>query len=153
MVRFKNRYLVVEYERVKSIEQSGVDLEPLNSKDIDIAESVKEKVSELHGDFGRAAISVGFKVIYANKWSRLVIMRVRHGPHKFVSSSIPFITEIRKEAVVGKLLYTGATIRHCNIFMVNLQTNQLKLAKQKLKGKQGQELEEKMMEIRQIAPF
>ena len=54
---------MVEFERAHHINQAKhyFDIEPLDSKDIDIAEAVKNKVQELHGDFGRAAISVGFK--------------------------------------------------------------------------------------------
>ena len=63
MVRFKKRYFVVEFERAAHISQSKnkFDIEPLDSKDIDIAEAVKNKVEELHGDFGRASVTVGFK--------------------------------------------------------------------------------------------
>ena len=61
MVRFKKRYFVVEYERTKNILKAGLDFEELNSKDIDVANAIKEKILELHGDFGRAATSVGFK--------------------------------------------------------------------------------------------
>merc|ERR1712059_222293 len=152
MVRFKKRYFVMEYERAKNVEKSKdlFDLEPLNSKDIDIAEAVKNKVTELHGDFGRAAITVGFKVIYANRWTRLVIMRVRHGPHKLVASALPFVTEIRKEVVVGRLLYTGATIRHCHLYMVKRQKHQLELANQVLRGANQEQMEQRIMDIRQI---
>ena len=61
MVRFKKRYFVVEYERTKSLLKGGLDLEELHSKDIDVANAIKEKILQLHGDFGRAATSVGFK--------------------------------------------------------------------------------------------
>ena len=61
MVRYKKRYFVVEYERTKNILKAGLDFEELNSKDIDVANAIKEKILELHGDFGRAATSVGFK--------------------------------------------------------------------------------------------
>jgi len=155
MVRFKKRYFVVEFERAHHISQSKdyFDIEPLDSKDIDIAEAVKNKVQELHGDFGRAAISVGFKVIYANQTTRLVIIRCRHGPHRLVASALPFVTKIRKENVVGRLLYTGATIKHCHMYMVKRQTRHLELANKWLKNKVDQDkLAEKIMEIRQIDP-
>jgi hypothetical protein len=65
MVRYKKRYFVVEFERAGWVArgQPGLDLKPLDSRDVDIAEAVKEKVTELHGDFGRASMTVGFKVI------------------------------------------------------------------------------------------
>ncbi len=63
MVRYKKRYFVIEFDRASHVSQgrAELDLEPLNSKDIDIANAVKDKVQELHGDFGRAATTVGFK--------------------------------------------------------------------------------------------
>ena len=65
MVRYKKRYFVVEYERTKNILKDqysiSLDFEQLNSKDIDVANAIKEKILELHGDFGRAATSIGFK--------------------------------------------------------------------------------------------
>eukprot|EP00092_Neocalanus_flemingeri_P018139 GFUD01019631.1.p1 GENE.GFUD01019631.1~~GFUD01019631.1.p1 ORF type:complete len:158 (-),score=52.11 GFUD01019631.1:108-581(-) len=156
MVRFKKRYFVVEFERAQHVNQSKehFDLEPLNSKDIDIANAVKDKVQELHGDFGRASISVGFKVIYANTTTRLVIIRTRHGPHRLVASALPFVTKIRAEGVVGQLLYTGATIKHCQLFMVRRQTRQLEMAKKWLANKKmdQEKLKENIMDIRQIDP-
>ena len=63
MVRYKKRYFVIEFDRTSHVSQDWqkLDLEPLNSKDIDVANAVKEKILELHGDFGRAATTVGFK--------------------------------------------------------------------------------------------
>jgi len=111
MVRFKKRYFVVEFERAQHINQSNqyFDMEPLNSKDIDIANAVKDKVQELHGDFGRSSISVGFKVIYANFPTRLVIIRSRHGPHRLVASALPFVTKIRSEVCFAALSYVLLT--------------------------------------------
>ena len=77
MVRFKKRYFVLEYERASHINQSNdsFDLEPLNSRDIDIANAVKDRVEELHGDFGRASMTVGFKYDFLPLYlfSRLIV--------------------------------------------------------------------------------
>ena len=55
---------------------------------------------------------------------------------------------------MGQLLYTGATIKHCQLFMVRRQTRQLEMAKNWMaKKKVNQEqLKENIMEIRQIDP-
>lgn len=152
MVRFKKRYFVVEYERANSISSNNLDLSQLDSTDHDLANAIKSKVQELHGDFGRAAISIGFKVIYANPSTRLVIIRCRHGPHNFVASALPFITKIRKEAVIGRLLYTGATIRHCHKFMVRRQTRILEKYKARLQGSKTEEISASIMNINDIDP-
>jgi len=153
MVRYKKRYFVVEFERAERVARAkpGLDLEPLNSRDVDIAEAVKDKVKEVHGDWGRARVTVGFKVIYANRCTRLAILRVRHGPHTILASVLPLLTHIRKEAVVGRLLYTGATVRHCHMFMVKRQTAQLEAARAELGPREG--LEQRVMEIHQIDAF
>jgi len=58
------------------------------------------------------------------------------------------------QSVVGQLLYTGATIKHCQMFMVRRQTRQLEMAKKWLTKKKmdTQQLAESIMEIRQIDP-
>ena len=92
MVRFKKRYFVVEFERLKNLSCEGeaeLDLEPLNSKDVDIANAVKDKVQELFGDHGRASVTVGLKVIYANPATRLVVVRARHGPPRLLAAALP----------------------------------------------------------------
>ena len=69
----------------------------------------------MHGDFGRARITVGFKVnlisqssagdivstlffplqvIYANKATRLVILRCRHSAQELLASCIPLIDKV-----------------------------------------------------------
>ena len=63
MESYTKRYFVIEYSRASNVSRgmAELDLQPLNSRDIDIANAVKDKVQELHGDFGRAATTVGFK--------------------------------------------------------------------------------------------
>jgi len=56
---------------------------------------------------------------------------------------------------VGRLLYTGATIKHCHIYMVKRQTRQLELANKWLRNNKvdQEKMAEKIMELRQIDPF
>ena len=154
MVRYKKRYFVIEYDRASHVskDKCDLDLEPLNSKDIDVANAIKHKILELHGDFGRAATTVGLKVIYANMNTRLVIVRCRHGPHTLVASSLPFVTKIRNDSVAGKLLYTGATIRHCHKFMLKRQKLLLEKAKVIIKKKKEETLAE-IMTLNNIDPL
>ena len=154
MVRYKKRYFVIEYDRASHVskDKCELDLEPLNSKDIDVANAIKHKILELHGDFGRAATTVGLKVIYANMNTRLVIVRCRHGPHTLVASSLPFVTKIKNDSVVGKLLYTGATIRHCHKFMLKRQQVLLEKAKVMI-TKNKEEILAEIMTINNIDPL
>ncbi|KAF7285613.1 POP5 ribonuclease P/MRP subunit [Rhynchophorus ferrugineus] len=116
MVRHKNRYIVVQigllYTKENTLMKIPHEL---------IALSIKEKVQQLHGDFGEAAIRAGFTAKYCNEYTRIAIIRVRHGPHRLVTSSIPFIRKLNKIKVSMSILYIGATIRKCFSFIKQYQ--------------------------------
>ena len=62
--------------------------------------------------------------------------------------------QIRNEAVIGKLLYTGATIRHCHIFMLKRQKLLLESVRKQLnKTELSEEQTNEILTIRQIDPF
>nr|XP_023019019.1 ribonuclease P/MRP protein subunit POP5 [Leptinotarsa decemlineata] len=115
MVRHKNRYLVLE------INEIGKTDTPLKIKEVSLFESIQNEVKKLHGDFGVAAIRTGFLSKYINEHSRTAVIRCRHGPHKFVSSSIPFVKQIFNKNVVISILYIGASIKQCFSFLKNYQ--------------------------------
>ena len=128
MVRFKKRYFVVQFDREKDLydplckkqsfkPRALQDSRPLDIKDHDLALAVKDIVEHIHGDFGRAAITTGLRAIYSNPETHLALIQCRHGPHRLVASSLPFLTSIGNEKLVPKLVYTGATIKNC--FKVN----------------------------------
>ena len=115
MVRFKKRYFVVQFDREQDLckPRALQDPRPLDIPDGLLAATVKDLVQQIHGDFGRAAITTGLRTIYCNPETHLAMIQCRHGPHRLVASSLPFLTVLKDEKVVPKLVYTGATIRHC----------------------------------------
>lgn len=86
---------------------------------------ITDKVQQLHGDFGVAAVRAGFSAKYCNEKTRIAIIRARHGPHKLVASSLPFIKAIENNPATVNSLYTGATIRQCLKFLVKYQESKL----------------------------
>ncbi|XP_044733303.1 ribonuclease P/MRP protein subunit POP5 [Chrysoperla carnea] len=120
MVRFKNRYVTVEITPVEKHSAKIFELKPNGLYNAIIA-----KVQQLHGDFGVAAIKAGFVAKYCNKLTRIALVKVRHGPHRFVTSSLPFITSIDTKAVTIRTLYTGATIKQCFKFIIGYQKTKL----------------------------
>ena len=126
MVRFKKRYFVVQFDREKDLYDSSKknnssqfkprayqDPRPLDIPDGQLALAVKDIVEQIHGDFGRASITTGLRTIYCNPETRLAMIQCRHGPHRLVGSSLPFLTKINDERVLPRLIYTGATIKNC----------------------------------------
>ena len=76
------------------------------------------------------ANKISYQVIYANKATRLIILRCRHSAQDLLASCIPLLDKVkgspeffehetspslhfkvRKDAIIARLLYTGATIR------------------------------------------
>ena len=134
MVRYKKRYFVIQLDRATDIEnrqsssRAHIDPSPLFIPNDVLAQSIKDVVQDLHGDFGRAAITTGLRTIYCNPQTRLILIQCRHGPHRFVASSLPFMTKIKDERIVPRLIYTGATILSCYKKMEAFQRQQLDLA-------------------------
>ena len=121
MVRIKKRYLCVYFERKSEIRRRGSkrslldDPAPLEElSDPVLYGEIRDLVQEFHGDFGvAAAVSSGMRILYVNPMTRICLIQVRHGAHRLVASVIPFLTKIRKEDVLPRLIYTGATVRNC----------------------------------------
>lgn len=116
MVRFKNRYITIEI-----ICPSLPENTPLTLKSGAFHESVMNKIQYLHGDYGVAAVRTGFIAKYCNENTRIAILRARHGPHKFVTSSLPFITRIGKLDVILHTIHVGATLKHSFKFIQRYQ--------------------------------
>ena len=186
MVRVKKRYFVLQLQSERDVEATARG-RPISScgslqslgRDGALGSAIKDLVTELHGDFGRAAVTVGLRSIYANTDTGLCLVQARHGPHRLVASALPFLTKINDEKVVPRVIYTGATVRNCYkvssvkhmlnsrqyyyypncIFQVmeRFQTEQLQLALKTLKKSSSAEdekarrvLKEKMMSLRQM---
>ncbi|XP_075969875.1 POP5 ribonuclease P/MRP subunit [Anticarsia gemmatalis] len=112
MVRFKNRYITVEINS-----PMVPDNRPLQLKSRIFHDTLLGKIQQLHGDFGVAAVVTGFLTKYCNENTRIAIIRARHGPHRFVTSSIPFVTKIGKLDVKLNTLHVGATLKHSFMFI------------------------------------
>ncbi len=132
MVRVKKRYLVLRLERREDVEKEfrkgprrrrcrafdggGAPLRLSQSEESDcaaVAEAARAAVQALHGDHGRAAVTVGLRAVYCNRRTGAAVLCCRHGPHRLLASALPFLTRIRDEDVVPTLVYTGATVRNC----------------------------------------
>ncbi|EFX78978.1 hypothetical protein DAPPUDRAFT_304992 [Daphnia pulex] len=111
MVRFKNRYLTAEIIPGDSTTQ------PLNVKKYDLLASVLDVTEQIHGEFGAAAIRNGLEIKYFNESTQIAIIRCRHGPHRLLASSLPFLSTVGKRKVQLQSVYTGATMLRCFKFL------------------------------------
>ncbi|KAL6255979.1 hypothetical protein P5V15_013215 [Pogonomyrmex californicus] len=137
MVRFKNRYIVFTITP-----HDNQDDKQATWKNIHVCNAIKQKVQQLYGDVGVAAINDGFDAKYCNAQTKIAIMRTRHGPHKFVLHAIPLINDVGFRRVKTKILYVGATLKHCFLFIRKHQERKL----EQLWSKLQTESERKKME-------
>ncbi|VEN50418.1 unnamed protein product [Callosobruchus maculatus] len=117
MVRVKNRYLVLQITQQDQKET----ISKLQFRANSLYEAIMSKLQQLHGDFGVGSCKGGFTAKYCNEYTGTAVVRARHGPHRLVASSIPFIRIIEGKVVIVNILYVGATIRQCFKFLKNYQ--------------------------------
>ncbi|XP_059482620.1 ribonuclease P/MRP protein subunit POP5 [Neocloeon triangulifer] len=120
MVRFKNRYLVLE-----AIPIDGKNKSKFHMKPQALYSAILEKIELLHGDFGVAAVRNGFLTKYCSEKTQVAYVRARHGPHKLVASAIPLVTKIEGAQVTLKTIYTGGSVMQCNKFLRDYHIKEL----------------------------
>ncbi|XP_043254732.1 ribonuclease P/MRP protein subunit POP5 [Colletes gigas] len=119
MVRFKNRYIAFE------ITLGDKSDKPFPLKITSLHNAIQQIVEKLYGDFGVAAIKAGFNAKYCNAHTRIALVKTRHGPHKFLLKSLPRLNDIAGRLVSVKILYVGATMKHCFLFIKKYQQKKL----------------------------
>ncbi|RLU14861.1 hypothetical protein DMN91_012748 [Ooceraea biroi] len=62
---------------------------------------------------------------YCNMHTRIAVIRVRHGPHKFLLRAIPSVNDVAGRLVKTNILYVGATIKQCFLFIMKYQEKKL----------------------------
>ncbi|XP_057372172.1 ribonuclease P/MRP protein subunit POP5-like [Daphnia carinata] len=140
MVRFKNRYFTTEITPL----DDGHTAQPLNLKTYDILKSVLAATEQIHGEFGAAAIKNGLEVKYSNESTQIAIIRCRHGPHRLLASSLPFLSSIGKRKVQLQSMYTGATLVKCYKFLKKFHQEKINEA---LKTCRTEQEKKKVLEI------
>ncbi|XP_025409959.1 ribonuclease P/MRP protein subunit POP5 [Sipha flava] len=143
MVRFKNRYMVVQ---LKNLEDSDLDFK---ISDRELQSTVLNMVKTLHGDFGVGAIRTCFKVRYCNPATKIIIFKTRHGPHIFLSSVLPFIIKLQEKQIQLSTIYTGASMFQCFKFIQIYQKNLVR----KLSSTINVTTREKLLNISDIFKF
>lgn len=54
---------------------------------------------------------------YCNEHTRIALIKIRHGPHMFLLNAIPKIIDLGGKHVTVKIIYVGATLKHCYLFI------------------------------------
>ncbi|XP_037093535.1 ribonuclease P/MRP protein subunit POP5-like [Pollicipes pollicipes] len=143
MVRLKNRYFVVEL--IPASEASPLRQE---IKEDAIYQAVLEAVSQIHGDYGVAAVKTRLIVKYCNAVTRVVLLRVSHDAHRQLASALPFVTSLGGQPVTPRTIYVGATIMHCFRFLKRHQESCLERMWQSLGPHQRDQMKRAIMTLK-----
>ncbi|XP_065209166.1 ribonuclease P/MRP protein subunit POP5 [Planococcus citri] len=121
MVRSKYRYITIKVILTKK----NRNICDGSFKNADLYKTVLSKVQKLHGDYGLAAVKTGFLCKYCNESTGVAILKMRHGPHRFVCTVIPLITELGKEPVQLQTIRITATLHQAFIHLKIHQEKEL----------------------------
>ncbi|CAJ0599244.1 unnamed protein product [Cylicocyclus nassatus] len=115
MVKFKSRYILLEMENF-----SGNKLSLTRAA---LFTTIAETVGDFHGDRGFAWVRTGLvvKVIDGD----IALVRVESSSEKFVTSVIPFITNINGTELFLRTLFIGRSIRACEKFLIKYRRKEL----------------------------
>nr|CAD7423077.1 unnamed protein product [Timema monikensis] len=117
LVRQFNFYKTPGYIALEVTPHSRSYDTPFKLKAHSLYTTIINKIEQLYGDFGVAALKGGFIAKYCNEKTRVAFVRARHGPHRLLASCLPLITYIENHQVMLRILYTGATMRQCYKFI------------------------------------
>ena len=102
-------------------------------------------------------------ILYSTTWQGGVALGILVFHYVIIIHIILLFFKVRKDSVIARLLYTGATIRlvenhiqtetsfwrHCHLFMVKRQKKLL----ESLKGVPKEDMEEKILDLQRIDAF
>ncbi|KAJ3043210.1 RNA-binding protein pop5 [Rhizophlyctis rosea] len=104
MVRFKNRYILIEVTW-----DDGRILESLDERAI--KKALKESIETNFGDYGDGIVAGSLSVKYFSPFTNVAILRVARDHLQMVWAAITFITSIQKRSCIVRVVHVSGTIR------------------------------------------
>jgi len=104
MVRFKNRYLLVEFRW----HDGRVDA---TLTDAVVLGAIRQAVAHDFGDVGAGAAAAGLAVKYWSVTTSLAVVRCGRDAHRRVWASMTMLRDVKGRAVVARVLHNASTLR------------------------------------------
>eukprot|EP00045_Choanoeca_perplexa_P014773 m.175914 g.175914 ORF g.175914 m.175914 type:complete len:146 (+) comp16791_c0_seq18:1718-2155(+) len=105
MVRFKNRYYLVE------LQFSAAAARNFSSKRL--VEALKLTIKKHHGDFGLGSVMASLSVKYFNTTTLCAVIRCSKDYEAILTTALPLLRAIGKEACRLQVLRVAGTIKTC----------------------------------------
>ena len=106
MVRFKNRYVLVELE----VHDNYMEEE---QSEKDIMKAIKGSIQDNFGEFTLAKIVSGLKQIYYNFNSKILIVRCFRDYQKYLRGSQFFLDKINNIILRLRIIKSSGTLKKC----------------------------------------
>ncbi|KAL5713627.1 ribonuclease P [Ranunculus cassubicifolius] len=137
MVRFRNRYLVMEIfldpnnkDHLSKTQDDPIIVTPYN-----ISKAIKDSLLINFGECGSAAIIGSFQVVYVNPITKVCILRVSREGHEKLWSSTTMVKSIGNCPVVFNLLDLSGNSRACKVAALKCEEAKFELYKQSMGDK------------------
>lgn len=89
MVRAKYRYIVAQIRC-----NQRPEMQPLSISSEELYAQIKERIQKYYGEYGISSL-LRLNVKYFNEKTHLCIIQATHGPHRYVTSTLPLMTVVR----------------------------------------------------------
>ncbi|KAF8529832.1 hypothetical protein JB92DRAFT_3086906 [Gautieria morchelliformis] len=114
MVRFKNRWLLVEFIPCHSQDNdNAAPRQELNAKVIWLA--LKQSVMTNFGEVGWGAVSTSLNVKYFSPTTNLCIIRVSREHHQIAWGAVTLLTKINGSHHIPHMVHLSGTIKHAQL--------------------------------------
>lgn len=117
MVRFKNRWLLVEFIDTSTVDASA-EKESLSTRPLDgrlIYNALRDSVVTNFGDTGWGAVGMSLNVKYFSPLTNLCIIRVARDQHRIAWGAVTLLTSIHDVRVIPRVIHVSGTIKHTQL--------------------------------------
>ncbi|KAF5359410.1 hypothetical protein D9756_002919 [Leucocoprinus leucothites] len=114
MVRFKNRWLLVEFiPTTLPLDQAAPSTNPLDAKKI--YNALKQSILTNFGDTGWGAVGLSLTVKYFSPTTNVAIIRVGRDQHRVAWGGVTLLKEIDSCKVIPYVVHVSGTIKHAQL--------------------------------------
>ncbi|KLO17385.1 hypothetical protein SCHPADRAFT_900658 [Schizopora paradoxa] len=117
MVRFKNRWLLVEFIPCTKDEPSYSPSEGINSKHIWSA--LKDSIIANFGDSGWGAVASSLTVKYFSPMTNLSIIRVARDHHQIAWGAVTLLRTVQGKSYLPNVIHVSGTIKHTQLSAIS----------------------------------
>ncbi|KAH6901214.1 hypothetical protein BKA70DRAFT_690788 [Coprinopsis sp. MPI-PUGE-AT-0042] len=119
MVRFKNRWLLVEFIPVSSLGGSTQPkVQPPHTNNLDgklIWNALKHSIITNFGDTGWGHVASSLTVKYFSPVTNTAIVRVSRENHKIAWAGLTMLSEVGGSRYIPNVVHLSGTIKHCQL--------------------------------------